>query len=530
MPRSGSPNPFLFSLCFQRHPKLANWVSTQRQEYRFFLQGTKTRLSREKIQALDAIGFVWDAHRNGVRKRKHRNTEIRSTGPWVNNAAQQQLGDTFDAGSRMQNPAASSFASGLPSTNQPSMNSLEIMAQKLGLPNPVMRSQPNPARVHGTMPSSRLDEMYRAYNNEQVRVADNRRAASHEVHQHSQLAAVMQILAAREQPETLAPGANTAALGPRPRGVALPQARVADNRSAASNGVHQHSHLATIMQILAAREQPAASAPSTHVAALGQRPRGGALPPRAAAAVLAFATRHGMISPDEAVSLSLAMDVSAIRPQQAGGLPHGGANRVPYVPEDWHSWDGNPHSTPSAASSHGNINQQQQALASAFVHEVLRENAGADAATKSALRKLQTMVEGSSVSLPLALSSAQALAQVFVGQQSSAPQMRQFASAQPVSRQPVSRPATQAMPPQPSRTPNHEVDMGRRMDQNSMAALFRRSPERAASAPALADTKPPPRLDYKDDDDEGIFSDADEDESAAAFLEAARSGKLRKYK
>jgi Helicase associated domain len=45
----------------QENIKLANWVSTQRQEAKLMREGRSTRLSEKKIDKLNAIGFVWVA-------------------------------------------------------------------------------------------------------------------------------------------------------------------------------------------------------------------------------------------------------------------------------------------------------------------------------------------------------------------------------------------------------------------------------------------------------------------------------------
>lgn len=47
---------------------LSNWVSKQRQEYKLLQKGKPSRLSRERIGSLDAIGFVWEAKRGAPRQ------------------------------------------------------------------------------------------------------------------------------------------------------------------------------------------------------------------------------------------------------------------------------------------------------------------------------------------------------------------------------------------------------------------------------------------------------------------------------
>ena len=57
----------------QRNVKLANWVSTQRQEAKLFREGRSSRLDATKMSCLDKIGFVWKAPR-GVSNRVSRLT------------------------------------------------------------------------------------------------------------------------------------------------------------------------------------------------------------------------------------------------------------------------------------------------------------------------------------------------------------------------------------------------------------------------------------------------------------------------
>jgi hypothetical protein len=53
--------------------QLSNWVSTQRQEYKLYRKGRRSRLTHERLEQLQKIDFVWEAQRGGPRK-KHRAT------------------------------------------------------------------------------------------------------------------------------------------------------------------------------------------------------------------------------------------------------------------------------------------------------------------------------------------------------------------------------------------------------------------------------------------------------------------------
>jgi len=47
-------------ISYQANKPLANWVSTQRKQYNLRMQGRKSVLTRERMERLDAIGFIWN--------------------------------------------------------------------------------------------------------------------------------------------------------------------------------------------------------------------------------------------------------------------------------------------------------------------------------------------------------------------------------------------------------------------------------------------------------------------------------------
>lgn len=51
--------------------QLANWVSTQRQEYQNMLRGKNSRLDKKRMERLNATGFSWALQRGGRRKHLH---------------------------------------------------------------------------------------------------------------------------------------------------------------------------------------------------------------------------------------------------------------------------------------------------------------------------------------------------------------------------------------------------------------------------------------------------------------------------
>jgi hypothetical protein len=55
-------------------------VSTQRQEYKFLKTGKKSRLTGEKIYALNAVGFIWEAQRGAQKKNKLKKRESSQVG------------------------------------------------------------------------------------------------------------------------------------------------------------------------------------------------------------------------------------------------------------------------------------------------------------------------------------------------------------------------------------------------------------------------------------------------------------------
>jgi len=60
----------LVPMGYKKNVKLANWVSTQRQEFKLLREGKTSRLTTERVKLLDSIGFIWEAHRGGLRIKK----------------------------------------------------------------------------------------------------------------------------------------------------------------------------------------------------------------------------------------------------------------------------------------------------------------------------------------------------------------------------------------------------------------------------------------------------------------------------
>lgn len=54
----------------QENVSLANWVSTQRQEYKLLQKGRSNRLTPERMRLLNEVGFIWEAQRGGPRRLK----------------------------------------------------------------------------------------------------------------------------------------------------------------------------------------------------------------------------------------------------------------------------------------------------------------------------------------------------------------------------------------------------------------------------------------------------------------------------
>lgn len=69
---------------YEHNPQLANWVSTQRQEWKQFTTMKQSRLTTERIAKLNNIHFVWEAQRGGARKRK--NTLMKSSQNYLQHA------------------------------------------------------------------------------------------------------------------------------------------------------------------------------------------------------------------------------------------------------------------------------------------------------------------------------------------------------------------------------------------------------------------------------------------------------------
>lgn len=54
---------------WEENVKLANWVSTQRQEYKNIRKGRTSQLNDQRIQLLTDIGFAWEVQRGGRRRK-----------------------------------------------------------------------------------------------------------------------------------------------------------------------------------------------------------------------------------------------------------------------------------------------------------------------------------------------------------------------------------------------------------------------------------------------------------------------------
>jgi hypothetical protein len=56
--------PIYLSISLADNPKLGTWVHTQRRQYKLMIEGKKSSMTQEKIQALDSIGFFWTTKPN----------------------------------------------------------------------------------------------------------------------------------------------------------------------------------------------------------------------------------------------------------------------------------------------------------------------------------------------------------------------------------------------------------------------------------------------------------------------------------
>ncbi|CAB9502456.1 helicase [Seminavis robusta] len=54
---------------WEQNVQLANWVSTQRQEYKNLIKGKTSRLNDNRVSLLNSLGFAWELQRGGRRRR-----------------------------------------------------------------------------------------------------------------------------------------------------------------------------------------------------------------------------------------------------------------------------------------------------------------------------------------------------------------------------------------------------------------------------------------------------------------------------
>eukprot|EP00542_Grammatophora_oceanica_P020276 CAMPEP_0194034854 /NCGR_PEP_ID=MMETSP0009_2-20130614/7302_1 /TAXON_ID=210454 /ORGANISM="Grammatophora oceanica, Strain CCMP 410" /LENGTH=546 /DNA_ID=CAMNT_0038675957 /DNA_START=139 /DNA_END=1780 /DNA_ORIENTATION=+ len=137
----------LVPIGYKDNTKLGNWVSTQRQERRLLRLGRKsTRLTQERIEMLDKIGFIWEAQRGGARssqKRKPKDEDGNKSTP-KKPAAKRRRQSSSDATKSKKGSSAKKRKkppSPMPYTNAADLNS-EFLEDRR--PPPVLSSQPEP--------------------------------------------------------------------------------------------------------------------------------------------------------------------------------------------------------------------------------------------------------------------------------------------------------------------------------------------------------------------------------------------------
>ena len=63
---------------FPENPPLARWVKRQRYQYKLMKEGKQSNMTRERVEALESIGFVWDSHSAVWEERMKELEEFRS--------------------------------------------------------------------------------------------------------------------------------------------------------------------------------------------------------------------------------------------------------------------------------------------------------------------------------------------------------------------------------------------------------------------------------------------------------------------
>eukprot|EP00536_Pseudo-nitzschia_multiseries_P016038 jgi/Psemu1/312710/fgenesh1_kg.1005_\ len=49
--------------CHPQNPALAQWIKRQRYQYKLKLEGKRSTITEERVQALEKAGFIWDSHK-----------------------------------------------------------------------------------------------------------------------------------------------------------------------------------------------------------------------------------------------------------------------------------------------------------------------------------------------------------------------------------------------------------------------------------------------------------------------------------
>lgn len=110
-------------------PTLVRWVKRQRYQYKLYNEGQRSAMTEERIQALEAVGFVWDTHKAVWERRMSELRSFQEMHGHVNVPATYRANKKLAAWVKSQRRQYKLFAEGLASTlTQDRVDALNLMS------------------------------------------------------------------------------------------------------------------------------------------------------------------------------------------------------------------------------------------------------------------------------------------------------------------------------------------------------------------------------------------------------------------
>lgn len=144
---------------WSENSSLSNWVSAQRQDYKLYNKGRPSRLTQDKIDRLDHLGFVWEAQRGGRRRKLEPLSEMKdvpaSPAADKSDPPGEKSSSRLPSASEAIRAASARRPQGIPSSLMAGGNAALFGA---GYENPLAQQALLRAGASGVMGSSLLDQ------------------------------------------------------------------------------------------------------------------------------------------------------------------------------------------------------------------------------------------------------------------------------------------------------------------------------------------------------------------------------------